>query len=58
MTVEDATMAIIYYCLCGERITTREERAGALEKCPACRMTVMVPDGPRPVPEKDQRRSA
>ena len=41
-------MAIEYDCACGERITSSDDRAGKIEKCPACRMTVLVPDRPKP----------
>lgn len=47
-------MPIQYACACGETIVTRDERAGKLEKCPACRMTVQVPDASPPEPPKAQ----
>ena len=47
-------MPISYRCVCGREITTREDRAGKIEKCPECRMSVMVPEQPRPDHMKDR----
>ena len=47
-------MEISYQSACGRAITTRPERAGKLEKCPSCRMSNLVPDGPEADHEKDK----
>ena len=47
-------MPIQYQCACGHQIITPDERSGKLEKCPSCRMSVLVPDAPLPPPRKDE----
>jgi hypothetical protein len=49
-----AKMAIVYDCVCGHKVTTHDERSGKLETCPACRMTVLVPEATRPDPNHDR----
>jgi hypothetical protein len=50
----DVAMPIRYQCACGHPIITPEERAGKLEECPSCRMSVLAPDAPVPHPKQDE----
>ena len=56
MAVRDATMAIVYDCVCGEQITAPDERAGKVQRCPACRISVLVPEAAQPRPRRGADR--
>jgi hypothetical protein len=49
-------MAISFECACGQEITVPEAHAGKVEKCPSCRMSVMVPEPPPSDPQKPRHR--
>ncbi len=41
-------MVILFECACGHEISVPEAHAGKVEKCPSCRMSVLVPEPSRP----------